>query len=116
MPRKLRPFASPRSIGVATPLTSSSHASSASFGIPVWRQKSLPLPPGRTPITAPGVCAAAAATAPCDPVARERHGKLAGREGLAGQVAGVLEAARQLGTVLQPERGRAARARRAAAS
>ena len=59
--------ARPRSTGRATPWAITSHAASASSGIPTTRAKSLPRPPGSTPTTAPGTSRSAPATAPSIP-------------------------------------------------
>jgi hypothetical protein len=54
IPMNVAPSTSPTSTGCGAPFAITSQAASASSGMPVTRAKSLPRPPGSTPITAPG--------------------------------------------------------------
>ena len=85
-----------------TPVASTAHAAPGSSGIPSTRAKSLPRPPGSTPST-PSESLERVGDRADQPVAAERDRDLAGRRRGPRQLARVLEAARALDVVLEPE-------------
>ena len=86
------------------PTASTAHAARGSSGIPSTRAKSLPRPPGRTPST-PSVCLSASATAPTRPSPPNATAVSPRGGRRASELARVLEAARALDVVLEPELG-----------